>query len=686
MSSITKGRTVLAVFFLSILFFTSLSARADSAPTRAPVLYSGSVDGVGSSGDICLAGHRDYNISFDFFDTDPSEMDSIGVNLRSGATSSRLFRWDLITPDIAQEMLTDQLEIGGLGYSFDGVNTTFFFEAFFHLNWDYERQLTIVPVLEINSTDQDLDALSELQIMVHGTLEPYGIVVEKDEEENIEEGDQVRSNSTITVKNMKFRYWHLTEYLSPFSPRTSEITVVLNDGTATWNATATPDGFMAEIKMADVDDARVDIRMDIPVLSEDWKAKVSQWKFSIGIDGLSPDITLRYPVTKVEEEEFEWEITITERPKNKLEVDGSSVKYRVGTLGIWGQWQTLPMVGDDRVIVLRGNAQGAAGKGNTSLQFRASDVLGNENVSRVFVIDINQGPDARVPVTVNGMEFFKNESLIVVGTEWVSDPDDPLTKLRFEWYLDDDIQPHSTSVMFNKTLFTLNEGEHTVRMKVTDGDESDEVSFSFFVKNVPQVEDDDEWYLIFTDATFLTISVPILVAFLIIIVVIVIIVISKKLRRTDDFIINEENTMSTSQAEEMAKKIRALYEDVAAQYSASENDAQIDYDDGKFDFDYNLYEVLDLESSASETDIKKKYRKLAAFYHPDRVATHREIDPLDAAEHMVKINKAKEILLNPELKPEYDTFITEMDFSMDLNDDDGEDVENSDDEDDEVWG
>ncbi|MGA1819594.1 MAG: DnaJ domain-containing protein [Thermoplasmatota archaeon] len=126
--------------------------------------------------------------------------------------------------------------------------------------------------------------------------------------------------------------------------------------------------------------------------------------------------------------------------------------------------------------------------------------------------------------------------------------------------------------------------------------------------------------------------------------------------------------MSATQAEEMARKIRELYDDVAAQYSASENDAQIDYDDGKFDFDYNLYEVLGLERTATEVEIKKKYRKVAAYYHPDRVATHKEIDPRDAAEHMVRINKAKEVLLNPEFKADYDIYISEMDFSMDLND------------------
>jgi len=692
MNAFDKGLVVVIVLLLSVLIIGSSDTDGAAPPTRATVLYSGNVDGVGSSKDICLAGHRDYNISFTFYDIDPTGVQQVGVKLKTGAISQQLFQWDLITPDIAQEMLVGQLDIHGTQYSYDGVNLTFFFKAFFHLNWDFDRQLTVVPSLVINSTSQDLDALSELQIQVHGTLEPYDVIVEKGVDDPISEGTQVKANSTLMVKNIKFRYWHLTEYLSPYSPRSSELNVVLNDGTSTWNATPGPDSFSAEIQVPDLEDAKVDLRMDLPGIHEDWRVKVTQWKFSFSIDGLSPDISLRYPAptTKVDDEEFEWEITITERPKNKLDVDSSSVMYRVMNLGNWSEWRDANEVGDDRVIVVSGTAIGIEGQGNTSLQFRASDVLGNENISRVFPIDINQGPEAFVPTTVDGMEFFKNQSLVLIGTDWVIDPDDPPAKLRFEWYIDDDIQPYSTSVMFNKTLFTMSRGEHTVRMMVTDGDESDEASFSFIVNDVPVHHPKKTVWDILTDTTFLTIAIPILVAVLIVIVVIVIIIISKRMRKADDFVINEDSSMSASQAEEMARKIRELYDDVAAQYSATENDAQIDYDDGKFDFDYNLYDVLGLEKDSTQIEIKKKYRKLAAYYHPDRVATHKEIDPLDAAEHMVKINKAKEVLMNAEFKADYDIYISEMDFSMDLNEATEDETERADEEeveeeDDETW-
>ncbi|MBN1390781.1 MAG: J domain-containing protein [Candidatus Thermoplasmatota archaeon] len=653
---------------LSLCLLVQAPIQGEASSTRSPVLYSGIVDGVGSDNNICLAGHRDYNISFIFHDVNSTSLDSLGVRIKVGASSQTLFHWDMVTTGITQEFLVGQMDISGVGFSYDDVNTTFFFKAFFHMDWSYDRQFTLLPTLSMNSTTQDVDAVSELKIIVHGTLEPYGIIVENGKGEQVEEGDQVRSNSTISVSGIKFRYWHLTEYLSVYSPLLPGIDVILTDGMSTWNMTLDERGFASDLQVPDLADDSIHLMMDIPGMPEDWKVKVTQWEFSIGIDGLSPDITLRYPATKETDEEFEWEITVTERPKNKLFVDSSSVMYRVFKNGTWNDWLDVMDVGDDRVIVVRGTAVGVEGKGNTSLQFRASDVLGNENISRVFPVDINQGPRAFVPTIVDGREFFKNQSILISGTDWVVDPDDPLSKMDFEWYIDDDIQPYSTSELFNKTLFTLTSGVHSVRMSVSDGDEEDEVTFSFTVRDVPVNENDNKFIDLVTSTTFLTIAIPLLVAMIIVILVFVIIMLSKKLRRADDFVINEDQTMSASQAEEMARKIRELYEDVAAKHSASENDARIDYDDGKFDFDYNLYEVLGLEPTATDAEVKKKYRQLAAYFHPDRVAHHKEIDPHEAAEEMVRVNKAKEVLLDPVFRADYDAYMGDMEFSMDLND------------------
>lgn len=682
MKSLISRSVIMLLILSGFLLCIELPEGSEAAPSRSPILYSGDVDGVGSDNNICLAGHREYNISFIFYDVGPDEVDSMGVELKAGAASSILFRWDLMTREIVQEMLVGQLDINGAGYLYIGTNMTFFFMAFFHIEWSFERQLTFLPRLVKNSTEQDVDALSELRIEVHGMLEPWEIHVENGSGEPIEEGEQVRSNSTISIRNLNFRYWHLTEFLSGYSPMFTEFEVILTDGTSAWNMTAGEEGFSVDIQVPDLDDDSIDLKMDIPGIPEDWKVKVIQWKFTIEIDGLSPDISLRYPATKMSDEEFEWEITITERPKNKLDVNSSSVMYRIYKNGSWSEWLDASDVGDDRVIVVRGNAIGIEGKGNTSLQFRASDVLGNENISRIFPVDINQGPEARAPTTVSGKEFYKNQSIVISGLEWVVDHDDPSSKLSFEWYIDDDIHPFSTTELFNKTLFTMSKGIHTVRMTVSDGDEQDEVTFNFTILEVPDDKDKGSILDLLFNTTFLSITIPLLVALVIVFAVLIIILLSRKMRKADDFVITDDQ-ISPQQAEEVARRIRSLYEDVAAKHMASENDARIDYDDGKFDFDYNLYEVLGIEPSATDYEIKKKYRQLAAYYHPDRVAHHKEIDPHDAAEEMVRVNKAKEVLLDPVFRADYDSYIGDMEFSMDL--DETTEEASFDEEENEAW-
>ncbi|MGB0357065.1 MAG: DnaJ C-terminal domain-containing protein [Cytophagales bacterium] len=68
---------------------------------------------------------------------------------------------------------------------------------------------------------------------------------------------------------------------------------------------------------------------------------------------------------------------------------------------------------------------------------------------------------------------------------------------------------------------------------------------------------------------------------------------------------------------------------------------------GKKDY----YEVLGVPRSATQSDIKSAYRKLAIKYHPDK-----NKDKKRAAVQFKEINKAYEVLSNPEKKELYDRF------------------------------
>lgn len=72
----------------------------------------------------------------------------------------------------------------------------------------------------------------------------------------------------------------------------------------------------------------------------------------------------------------------------------------------------------------------------------------------------------------------------------------------------------------------------------------------------------------------------------------------------------------------------------------------------------DYYKILDVDKNASESDIKKSFRKLAKKYHPD-------LNPNDtkAQEKFKEVNEAYEVLGDADKRKKYDQFGSNYDFA-----------------------
>ncbi len=65
----------------------------------------------------------------------------------------------------------------------------------------------------------------------------------------------------------------------------------------------------------------------------------------------------------------------------------------------------------------------------------------------------------------------------------------------------------------------------------------------------------------------------------------------------------------------------------------------------------DYYKILDIDKSASASEIKKAYRKLAVKYHPDKTKGDKALE-----DKFKKISEAYAVLSDPEKKKQYDTY------------------------------
>lgn len=73
----------------------------------------------------------------------------------------------------------------------------------------------------------------------------------------------------------------------------------------------------------------------------------------------------------------------------------------------------------------------------------------------------------------------------------------------------------------------------------------------------------------------------------------------------------------------------------------------------------DLYEVLGVQKTASDAEIKSAYRKLAIKMHPDRFATASDSEKKAAEEKFKEVNHAYEVLSDSEKRANYDRFGSE---------------------------
>lgn len=74
-----------------------------------------------------------------------------------------------------------------------------------------------------------------------------------------------------------------------------------------------------------------------------------------------------------------------------------------------------------------------------------------------------------------------------------------------------------------------------------------------------------------------------------------------------------------------------------------------------------LYETLNVPENASSIEIKQAFRKMVREHHPDKVASENNFNLITQAENeMIKINNAKEILLDPIKRSRYDLELQEF--------------------------
>lgn len=675
-----SGKRVFIVFLLLASFIISALPMPFSSEiaTRSGESYSMITHGSGVDDDnsiLFLAGYDWYDIDMNFTDIIIGEVTWINMSLvekNAGQQSFDIFSFNTGNSSLSSHFIDGQVEVREPGLSsIVGANFTFSFEILFHLNWSHYDRVNFKPVITLSDNTILRPAIdSVVTIQVFGSLDTpvIGEVYDSLNRE-ISQNDIVGANTSIHFSSIDLFYYHPNPAvnLTGLSPMYDEIVLRLTIGSSSWNGTISKGSFTADVELPIMKEGTVEICMTTPNMPLSGRMKIDMWKYTLKLDGLGPTFTLKRPVERSPTTEVSWSVEVQEMPKEyHIEVDGTSTEYQYMNVGgNWSDWISMEDLENDLMITVSGITTCLIGEGNTHLRFRAKDALGNTGISMDIPIHVNSPPVVVIPDELKGRSYIQNQTLILVGAELCSDPDD--SNLIYTYYFNDD---EFTGEELSKSLFTVNPDHYTVTVEAKDPWNSVE-SASFDITIIEFKEEVDEQTLMeqIMEPPMIYLLTFGLIVILIIILVVVILVISKKVRESnrDDFILDDDLGLDDGSAAEIANRLREMY--AQQQFQSVHNidvNAAINDDDDEFSFNYNLYEVLSLEPTSDDKEIKKAYRKLAAYYHPDRVSLDDEIDTEEAMEMMVMVNKAKEILMDPEKKPRYDSYIGDLDFEFDM--------------------